>query len=79
LLESVIPRLFLSLDRIALSPGYDRPSLARPKTRKMTGCVPVGQVKLVLISCPQLSFSPCRKQEAHIVAPFRTTARGRSA
>jgi hypothetical protein len=35
LLGSVVPRLLSSLDRIARTPsGYDRPSLARPKTRK---------------------------------------------
>jgi hypothetical protein len=47
------------------SPGYDRPSLARPKQRKRTGCVPVGQVKLVLISCPQLFLSHCHSPAGH--------------
>jgi hypothetical protein len=53
-----------ALRRITLSPGYDRPSLARPLTREEPGCVPGGQVKLVLISCPQLVPLPL-PQPAH--------------
>src|SRR5207302_9593928 len=50
-----------TLSRPFRSPLSSRPSEPRQtEDTQKTGCVPVGQVKLVLISCPQLSHSPCR-------------------
>jgi hypothetical protein len=72
------PRLFQPLRRITLSSDSDRPSLARPLTRKEPGCVPGGQVKPALINSPQLPHSPfTARSAAKLLLPRRmSTHRG---